>query len=181
MDNTRPMLVVVSGWTGAGKSTIADSIAGDIAATVASFDWIMSGLRSLPDVWTTVEVPAQRQREIGWSLLSRIAEQQLRRGSSCVLDLVAREQAREKWKALAERNGATYHVIECICSDEEIHRTRIEGRRRDIPDWYELAWGDVLRGRKNYAPLAEPKLVLDSVHSLTANLAQARSFLDITS
>jgi predicted kinase len=87
-------LVVVTGWTGAGKSTMADLIGKELDATVASFDWLMSGLRAVPDLWAEVELPVERQRRIGWNLLSRVAEQQLRRGSSCVLDLIAREEPR---------------------------------------------------------------------------------------
>jgi predicted kinase len=85
-----PKLIVVSGWTGAGKSTIADALGCKLDATVVSFDWLMSGLRPFDDVWKAVELPVEHQRAVGWSLLSRVVEQQLRRGSSCVLDLVAR-------------------------------------------------------------------------------------------
>src|SRR5690606_14154769 len=63
---TRPWLVVVTGWTGAGKSTMADLIAGEIGATVASFDWLMSALRSHEDVWSAVELPVEHQRRVGW-------------------------------------------------------------------------------------------------------------------
>lgn len=76
-------LILVTGWTGAGKSTVADSIAAELNATVTSFDWLMSGLRAIPAVWDAVELPVEQQRRIGWNLLGRSAEQQLRRGSSC--------------------------------------------------------------------------------------------------
>lgn len=55
----QPWLVVVSGWTGAGKSTMADLIAAELGATVASFDWVMSGLRAIPEVWSTIELPVE--------------------------------------------------------------------------------------------------------------------------
>ncbi len=89
-----PHLVVIGGPTGSGKSTMAEAVAADLGATVASFDWVMSGLRAFPDIWDVVELPVERQRAIGWSLLSRVAEQQLRRNASVVLDLVAREEPR---------------------------------------------------------------------------------------
>jgi predicted kinase len=170
-------LVVVSGWTGAGKSTIADALATELPATVASFDWLMSGLRSFPEVWATVEEPVEHQREVGWSLLSRVAEQQLRRGASVVLDLVARDVIVAKWAALAARYGARFCVIECFCTDAAIHRSRIEGRSRDIPGWYELAWEAVERGRRLYPPLSVDKLVLDSMNPLANNLAEAFAYV----
>lgn len=170
-------LIVVSGWTGAGKSTIADLIAAEVAATVVSFDWIMSGLRTMPAIWPTIERPVEVQRRAGWNLLSRVAEQQLRRGASCVLDLVAREEARVEWHELAARYGARFLVVECLCSDLDVHRSRIEGRDRDIPGWYELDWEQVQRGRTNYAPLNEPKLLLDAVDDLATNLELVRAAL----
>ncbi len=52
----------------------------------------------------------EMQRRVGWNLLSRVAEQQLRRGSSCILDLVAREEPRLEWEALARRWNARFQV-----------------------------------------------------------------------
>ena len=93
---------------------MAELMAADIGATVVSFDWLMSGLRAHADVWATIEQPASRQRRIGWDLLSRVAEQQIRGGRSCILDLVARERAREEWAGLAQRHGALFAVVECV-------------------------------------------------------------------
>lgn len=176
-DESGSWLVVVSGWTGAGKSTLADGLAHEFDATVVSFDWVMSGLRALPEVWDAVETPVELQRRVGWNLLSRVAEQQLRRGASCILDLVAREEPRLEWETLARRYGARFGVIECICSDEEMHRSRVDRRDRAIPGWYELDWDQVAAGRERYEPLNEPKLVLDATSSASSNLAAARQWL----
>jgi predicted kinase len=170
-------LVVVTGWTGAGKSTMADLIGKELDATVASFDWLMSGLRAVPDLWAEVELPVERQRRIGWNLLSRVAEQQLRRGSSCVLDLVAREEPRVEWQALAAQYAARFAVVECVCSDIAVHRSRVEGRSRDIPGWYELVWERVKAGRQHYVPLADPKVVVDAVDAVDANFAKVKEAL----
>lgn len=150
---------------------MADALAHGLGATVASFDWVMSALRSHEDVWSAVEEPVERQRRVGWDLLSRIAEQQLRSGRSCILDLVAREQPRQEWAALADRYRASFAVVECICSDVEVHRSRVDGRRRDIPGWYELTWESVERGRQLYEPLSEPKVVVDAIEPLEHNVS----------
>lgn len=149
---------------------MADLVAAEIGAAVVSFDWLMSALRSHPDVWSAIEEPVELQRRIGWDLLSRVAEQQLRVGRSCIVDLVAREQAREEWAALAERHSALFAIVECVCSDIDIHRSRVEGRRRAIPGWYELKWERVERGRQLYEPLREPKVVVDAVNPAEQNL-----------
>jgi predicted kinase len=172
-------LVLISGWTGAGKSTVANAIATDLACVVGSFDWLMSGLRVIPEVWSVVELPVERQRAVGWSLLGRLAEQELRRGRDAVLDLVAREEPRQAWVALAARYAADFSVVECICSDLEVHRARVHERRRNIPGWYELSWPQVERGRTSYQPLREPKLVIDAVDPIDHNLALVRQYLDL--
>lgn len=149
---------------------MADLVAAEIGAAVVSFDWLMSALRSHDDVWSTIEKPVELQRRIGWDLLSRVAEQQLRGGRSCILDLVAREQPRDEWARLAERHSALFAVIECVCSDIDIHRSRVDGRHRDIPGWYELNWERVERARQLYEPLSEPKVVVDAVNPPEGNL-----------
>lgn len=172
-------LVLVSGWTGAGKSTLAGAIASDIHGTAASFDWLMSGLRVFPEIWPLIEKPGERQREVAWELLSRVAEQQLRRGASCVLDLVARETIRTRWQGLADELTASFHTIECICSDPALHRKMVEDRSRTIPGWYEITFNDALRVRQAYEPLKEPKLVLDAVDGFAQNLGKARDYLGL--
>jgi predicted kinase len=173
-------LVLVSGSTGSGKSTIANAIACDLTCAVGSFDWLMSALRSMPEIWPSVELPVERQREVGWRLLSRLAEQELRHGRSLVFDLVAREVPRREWSSLADRYGARFSVIECVCSDADLQRSRVEQRSRDIPGWYELTASAVERSRSNYVPLDQPKLVIDAVRPLDQNLATVRSSLGIT-
>ncbi|MGE0877335.1 MAG: AAA family ATPase [Acidimicrobiia bacterium] len=170
-------VVVASGWPGCGKSTIADAVALELGGAVASFDWLMSALRSFPDLWGDVELPVDRQRRIGWALMSRLAEQQLRRGTSVVMDLVARPEVLTEWRELADRYGASFSVIECVCRDEAIHRERVQGRVRAIPGWYELEWGNVVASREHYVPLPDPKLVIDAVDPLADNVERALRFL----
>jgi predicted kinase len=172
------VIEIVSGWTGTGKSTIADIVAADLAGTVVSFDWVMLGLRSIPEVWPHIEHPADRQRSVGWSLMGRLIEQQIRRGGSAVADLVARQEPVDEWKALAATYECGFVVVECVCSDADVHRARVDGRTRSIPGWYELTWAQVIGTRESYAPLDEPKLVIDAVDALGTNLVRVRRFLD---
>jgi predicted kinase len=174
---TVPRLVLVGGWTGAGKSTMANAIGDDLGCAVGSFDWLMSALRAVPEVWEAVELPVERQRAVGWALLGRLAEHELRRGRDVVLDLVAREEPRRTWAALADRYGAGFSVVECVCSDPRVHRERVEARTRDIPGWYELTWPQVARGRDRYRPLRDPKLVIDSVNPVASNIALVRDYV----
>lgn len=44
-----------------------------------------------------------------------------------------------EWRELSQRYGAPLFLIECLCSDQMIHRSRVEGRVRGIPGWHEVA------------------------------------------
>lgn len=172
------MLVVVSGYTGSGKSTLAESVAVAIDSSVISFDWVMSALRSFPEVWEVVELPVERQRSVGWALMGRVAEQQLRAGRSVVLDLVARLDAIEQWADMVARNNSRMAVVECVCSEAAVHRSRVVGRERNIPGWYELSFADVERSRSDYQPLPVRKVVVDSVHPMNECVRAALQFIE---
>ena len=129
----------------------------------------MSGLRVFPEVWAPIEADAERRRDVGYSLMCRIGEQQLRRGQSIIYDCITRPRAYEQFRALAEQYDAELHVIECICSEVEVHEIRIVGRRRDIPGWDELEWEWVLDSIAIYESLDVPKLVVDAMDPIEAN------------
>lgn len=78
---------------------------------------------------------------------------------------------------LAERYGATFGVVECVCPDIAVHRSRLEGRRRDIPGWYELDRDRVVQGRQAYEPLRGPKVVIDVADRLDDNVSLALAHL----
>ena len=75
-------------------------------------------------------------------------------------------------KGPCRRSGTAllFAVVECVCSDIDLHRSRVEGRRREIPGWYELTWERVERARQLYEPLSEPKVVVDAVNPPEQNL-----------
>lgn len=90
---------------------------------------------------------------------------------------VARQPVRDSWEALAARYGATFTVVECMCSDIGIVRARVEHRTRSIPDWYELTWERVAASHRNYEPLTGAKIVVDAIAPLADNLELVRAHL----
>jgi predicted kinase len=105
-------------------------------------------------------------------------------GQSAILDSVlGLAEGRERWRALATEYGGRFYAIETRCSDENVHRARIEGRKRGISGWYELAWENVERSRANFQAWDETelhpgeRLVVDAVEPLESNLQRIRQFL----
>jgi predicted kinase len=163
-----PILVVVTGLQGSGKSTVAGIVASALGAPLFAHDWAMSGLRPFPEVQAALDAMEPRGHgQVGWSVLRSLAQSQLERGSSVVLDGVARAPQIETLRRLAKEAGARLFVIMAECSDVELHRSRIEGRERGIPGWYELDWGHVETSRKSWDPNMGVDLKVDSAQPLS--------------
>ncbi len=173
-----PQLVVFTGPPGTGKSTLADEIARELGAPNIGFDWLMAGLTPFPSIQHALEsMEVEEYRNVGYSLMTQVAEKQLRNRQSVVLDCVARGGIHDRWHTLARQYGAGFKVIECTCSDISVHESRVVGRTRDIPGWYELRWESVLKTCASYQPLPCEKVVLDAVDPLADNLARVRAYV----
>lgn len=159
----RPVLLLVTGLPGTGKSTLAERLAPTLGAPVLGWDWMMGALTPFPPVQATLEAMDRLDhRRVGWSLLWQAARAQLRRGQSVVLDGVARSPECTATRALATDCGATAWVVMTTCPDPQEHRARIEGRIRGIPGWHELSWDDVQRTKQRFEPPDDVDLVIDS-------------------
>ena len=169
-------LIIFSGLPGTGKSTLAEAVGKALGFPVFAKDWleatlIRSGLK-----------PTSQERPpgfAGYELLTILAERQLMLGQSAILDSVAGSQTiRSTWHQLAEQYDADWHVIECICSDETLHRLRLKERKRNIPGWHELEWSEVDRAKQDYSAWEGERLVLDMTHSFDENLSKARFYCE---
>jgi hypothetical protein len=91
-------------------------------------------------------------------------------GQSAIVDGVASDAVLDAWRTLAEEHGASFLVVECVCTDEALHRSRTEGRVRGILGWHEVGWDHVERMRLETLPLQADRLTLDAVDPLELNL-----------
>ncbi|HJS82663.1 MAG TPA: AAA family ATPase [Nitrososphaera sp.] len=166
--------IVVSGLPGTGKSTLAEALGKDLGISVFAKDWLEAALLRSKLKPTEEEKPLGFA---GYELLTVLAERQLMLGQSVILDSVAASQSiRRTWSQLAEQYEADCLVIECICSDETLHRSRLEGRKRGIPGWHELEWSEVERVKGYYSAWEGDRLVMDMAQSLSENLSKARAY-----
>ncbi|MGH8996872.1 MAG: AAA family ATPase [Acidimicrobiales bacterium] len=163
------VLVLVTGVPGAGKSTVADAVGARLGAAVLAHDWAMSGLRPYPALQRALDEVDLGHRVVGWSVLAAMARAELRRGRSVVLDGVARAPEIEACGRVARDEAGELVVVATVCSDPVLHRSRVEGRRRAIPDWYELEWAEVERSAATWAPPSEAALIIDTARAWDDN------------
>lgn len=169
-------LIIFSGLPGTGKSTLAEALGRQFNIPVFAKDWLeavllRNGLQ--PDK------NGKSLGYVGYELLTVLAERQLMLGQSVILDSVASIQTiRYTWKELAVKYEADWCIIECICSDEFLHRERLSTRKRNIPGWHELEWAEVERVKGYYQPWDEKRLILDMMHPIAENIIRVVSYCE---
>ena len=172
------MLIVTAGLPGAGKSTIAEVVGNRIGAPVVSVDPIESAILS-------AGIDADEPTGLAAYLVAEtIAESVLAGGGSVIVDAVnAVEPAREQWVKLAARQQVTIKFLEVVCSDPELHRTRLASRGRRLAHIAEPTWHAVEQSLDEWEAWtgrtgAVPRITLDSVQPLGVNVEQALAFLE---
>lgn len=172
------MLVVTAGLPGTGKSTIAEAVGHRIGAPVVSVDPIESAILS-------AGIDSDQPTGLAAYLVAEtIAEAVLSGGGSVIIDAVnAVGPAREQWVKLAAREQTPIKFLEVICSDGELHRTRLGKRDRRLAHLAEPSWHAVEQSLDEWeawagASGAVARITLDSVRPLEVNVEHALAFLE---
>lgn len=168
----KPVLIVISGLPGSGKSTIAGRVAERLSAPVLSVDPIESAI---------IKAGIQKGFETGlaaYLVAAALASEQLKLGISVIIDAVnAEEEGKNTWRELGIKHDLTPIVIDIFVSNVELHRQRIESRVRDLHGIDEVTWDKVEARRKRFTAWQEPTLRLDSSGDLDANVAEAVRYI----
>jgi predicted kinase len=153
---TSQKLVVFSGLPGSGKSTLAQGVARALSLAIFSVDPIEAAM------WRG-GLSKNQTGIAAYEVAIALADEHLRLGYSVIADAVNPVEApRAAWRNLAAKNRAELKVIECVCTDETVHRRRIEARIRNIDGMAEIDWSRVLERRAEYEAWTDARLTLDT-------------------
>jgi predicted kinase len=154
MNAHAPIMVILSGLPGVGKSTIARRLSVDIGGVYLRIDTIEQALAQ-----SALQIhPAA---DAGYAVACAVAADNLANGKTVIADSVNPVAAsRDAFRSVADGLGAAALEIEVICSDSALHRERVETRVSDIPGLVLPDWEKVTD--REYEPWARDRLVLDT-------------------
>ena len=153
------MLVVLSGLPGVGKTTIARALsarAGGVHLRIDTVESAMvaSGIVAAAGGWDSAPDAGYR---VGYGLAADL----LRAGHVVIADSVNPiEITRKSWAGVAAAARARCIDVEIVCSDVELHRSRVEERASDIEGLVVPTWEQVQN--REYEPWNTPVLRVDS-------------------
>lgn len=150
-------LIVMSGLPGSGKSTVAKQLAADLGCAVIAVDTIERGLH---------EAGIDASEPVGlaaYAVANRIVDVQLGLGHTVIADAVNHHPgARQAWLDLAAEHGAEIRVIHVVCSDEALHRGRLDTRKHELRV---VPWERVVALRETWAPWPVETETVDTAQS----------------
>ena len=169
---SKPLLIVMSGLPGSGKSTIAERIVQRLQIPIFSVDPIESAI---------IRAGISKSFETGvaaYLVAQTLASEQLKLGNSVIIDAVnAEEEGKNVWRGLAQQYGLNLIVLDVFMSDQILHRERLESRIRNLHGFSEVTWDRVETRQKAFTQWLEPTLRLDAANDLDANIEEALRYI----
>jgi predicted kinase len=164
------MLIIFSGLSGTGKTTIARELALQIGALYLRIDSIEQAMRE-SGAWT------EPLNDAGYRVGYAIAEENLRLGRTVIADSVnPLTLTREAWCEVAKRAQVGALEIEVKCSDPNEHQRRVETRTSDIPGLPLPTWKQV--ASREYHGWDHDHLIVDTaVATVERSVSMIREML----
>jgi len=161
----RPLLLVVCGLTGTGKSTIALKLAIDYHATQINTDIVrkeLAGINKYERHHDTINTGLYSPKKVDTTytkVFEKVAEL-LKEGKNIVVDATFQKMKyRKNIVTLAKQYNAMLYLIECICPDD-IVKQRLDERvkKKSISDG---RWEIYLNQKTTYEPFSLDERVIE--------------------
>jgi predicted kinase len=156
-----PVLIVLGGLPGTGKTTLARELTRRLEATYLRIDTIEQTLRAAGNA----------VGPMGYVVANALAAENLKLGRVVIADCVNPVlSSRAGWRQTASQESAWIVEIEVVCSDARLHQQRVETRTSDIDGLKLPTWDEV--ANRDYEPWDREHLVLDTAVSSLDDLLQ---------
>lgn len=156
------MIILICGYPGVGKTTLANELGPLINAVILSTDKIRKELIDKPNY-------SEEEKKLIYNILLLIAKYLHNNGINCILDATFNNQkAIEDIKKGLNLTDDQFKIIECICP-EELVISRIQKRKRGYSDADVSIYRMV---KENYEPLKEKHITVDTSQSLKKIVAE---------
>ena len=160
MNEAAPLLIVIGGLPGVGKTTLARGASRRLGAVHVRIDTIEQAMRD--------GVIGRPIDGVGYYVARAVAADNLRLGRSVVADCVNPwALTRDAWRETAGLAGARCVEVEVICSDEREHRRRVQTRVSDIEGLVLPNWEAVIA--RDYHAWDRERVVIDTATSTVAS------------
>lgn len=156
-----PVLVVVGGLPGTGKSTIASALARRSRTPFLRVDRVEQAIVA----WSALTHPVG---PVGYAVAHAVASEQLQLGLDVIVECVnPGALTRDAWRDTAASAEAALVEVEVVCSDAVEHRRRVETRASDVDGLTKPTWAALVA--REYEPWSRERLVVDSAATSAAS------------
>jgi predicted kinase len=148
------LLIILSGLSGVGKTTIARELAHRLGAVHIRIDSIEQAIRDAKGDSGPLD-------ETGYRVGYAVAMDNLRVGRTVIADSVNPIAiSRNAWLEVATRAQVRAIEVELKCADAKEHRNRLESRAEDIAGSPPLTWQEVIA--REYHAWDREHLIVDT-------------------